>query len=227
MKGIFMREMTIFKKIVSSPEVDAYLKRADQVLDAIGYTEHGKRHAKLVANISRNILKCLNFPLHSQELAAIAGYLHDIGNLVNREGHTRSSALISFLILSRLGMPAEDIAVVMSAVGNHEEGEGMPVDPISAAVILADKSDVHRSRVRNPRMIRFDIHDRVNYAVTHSFLNVEPEKKIITLELKIDTEISDVMEYFEIFLSRMVICRKAAEILNCKFQFIANGVKLH
>lgn len=214
------------KDLENSQEVNTYLKKSDELLEAIGYTEHGRRHADLVANISKNILFRLNFSSREQELAAIAGYLHDIGNLVNRDRHSQIGAIITLELLSNLGMPPDEIGIVMSAIGNHEEEEGIPVNPISAAVILADKADVHRTRVRNPKMVSFDIHDRVNYAVTHSFLDVDQEKRIITLKLKIDTEISQVMEYFEIFLSRMVICRRAAKILNCSFQLIANQVRL-
>ncbi|OIN95815.1 phosphohydrolase [Candidatus Desantisbacteria bacterium CG1_02_38_46] len=209
-----------------SKDVSEYLKKSDELLEAIGYTEHGRRHVELVAAISHNILSRLNFSSREQELAAIAGYLHDIGNLVNRDRHPQIGALIAFSLLSNLGMPADEIGVVMSAIGSHEEKDGIPVNPISAAIILADKADVHRTRVRNPKMVSFDIHDRVNYAVTHSFLNVDAEKAVITLDLKIDTEISPVMEYFEIFLSRMVICRRAAKMLNCTFQLVANGVRL-
>jgi len=214
------------QKVKDSIDVSEYLKKSDELLEAIGYTEHGTRHSKLVATISHNILSRLNFSSREQELAAIAGYLHDIGNLVNRDRHSQIGAIIAFNLLSNLGMPADEIGVIMSAIGNHEEEVGIPVNPISAAVILADKSDVHRTRVRNPKMVSFDIHDRVNYAVTHSFLDVDEEKAVITLDLKIDTEISPVMEYFEIFLSRMAMCRRAAKILNCNFQLVANGVRL-
>ncbi len=215
-----------FDLVRENPRVKAFIRSADQALDAIGYTEHGERHVSLVAHIGYNTLKRLGYPERQAELAAIAGYLHDIGNVVNREHHAQTGALIALRILAELGMPDEEIVEVMGAIGNHHETDGSAISPVSAAVILGDKSDVHRTRVRNPDMIKFDVHDRVNYAVEKSFLNVDESKKEITLELTIDTNISQVMEYFEIFMSRMLICRKAAKFLGTSFGLTVNGNRL-
>jgi metal-dependent HD superfamily phosphatase/phosphodiesterase len=208
------------------PEVDAYITKANEYTGVIGYTEHGLRHATLTANITINVLRRLGFDDRTVQLAAIAAYLHDIGNLVSRVNHEHTGAMLADRILGRLGMPPLERAVVMGAIGNHEERHGEAVSAIGAAVILADKSDVHRTRVRNPDPAAFDIHDRVNYAVEHSFLRVDEKIKTITLELVIDTAISQVMEYFEIFLDRMLMCRRAAEFLGCGFKLQINGVKL-
>lgn len=214
----------ILDDIKNNREIETYIKIGHEHLGAIGYTEHSFRHANLVSNIAYNILFRLNYPHREAELAAIAGYLHDIGNVISRHNHGQSGALIAFRILDKLGMPPEEIAVVCSAIGNHEEEYGQPVNNVSAALILADKSDVHRSRVRNPDIVNFDIHDRVNYAVEHSFLNVH--EKAVTLELSIDISICPVMEYFEIFLTRMMMCRRAAEFLRSKFELFINDARL-
>ncbi|MBE0447053.1 MAG: HD domain-containing protein [Actinobacteria bacterium] len=195
-------------------------------MEAIGFTEHGFRHADLVAHIAMNVLKRLGFPEREAELAGIAGYLHDIGNSISRSFHAVSAALLAQSVLIRLGMDPEEMLVVMNALGNHEEEYGVAASPISAAIILADKTDVHRSRVRTPDPLTTDIHDRVNLAAQRSFLRVDADRKLIELEIDIDTNISQVMEYFEIFLSRMVICRRAAEFLGCQFGLVINGVKL-
>jgi hypothetical protein len=208
------------------PEADAFITKANEYTGAIGYTEHGARHANLTASIAYNILKRLAYPERDAQLASIAAYLHDIGNLVTRINHEATGALLANDILLRLGMGADERAVVMGAIGNHEEKGGEPVSPVGAAVILADKSDVHRSRVRNPDPTTFDIHDRVNNAAQHSFLRVDEKNRRITLELTIDTQLSQVMEYFEIFLSRMVMCRRAAKFLDCEFKLQINGAKL-
>ncbi len=208
------------------PEVETYVSKADEYTGAIGYTEHGFRHANLVASIAGNIMRRLGRKERAVHLAAIAGYLHDIGNLVGRVNHEHTGALLACRILGRLGMEPVDMAVVMSAVGNHEELSGDPVSEVGAALILSDKSDVHRTRVRNPDPTTFDIHDRVNFAVEHSFLRVDDQAHTITLELTIDTKISHVMEYFEIFLPRMVMCRRAAKLLGCEFKLQINGTKL-
>jgi hypothetical protein len=219
--------MTISPDVVrENPLVKEFIDAANSYLGALGYTEHGQRHVSLVANISRNVLYYLNYPSPVPELANIAGYLHDVGNVVNRHDHGQSSALIALSILEELKMPPEEIAIVISAIGNHEEETGDPVNPVAAALILADKSDVHKTRVRNPQMISFDIHDRVNYAVERSFLRVDPARKVIALEINIDTKISQVMEYFEIFMSRMIICRRAAKFLKCNFELLINEKKL-
>ena len=214
------------KEVQKDPGVRAYLERADRHLGIIGYTEHGDRHAGLVAKIAYNTLTRLGRSQRAAELAAIAGYLHDLGNLVNRDYEAQSGALIAESILRRMGMPFEEISEVVAAIGNHHEENGDPVSDVAAALILADKSDVHRTRVRNPDMIKFDIHDRVNYAATNSFLRVNEKKKEISLELTIDTKISQVMEYFEIFLSRMIVCKKAAARLDCSFGLTINGNRL-
>jgi metal-dependent HD superfamily phosphatase/phosphodiesterase len=207
-------------------EVEAYIAKADEYTAAIGYTEHGLRHANLVASIAANILRRLDRAERAVHLAAIAGYLHDIGNVVGRVNHEHTGALLAGWILSRLGMDPVDMAIVMGAVGNHEEQTGDPVSEVGAALIISDKSDVHRTRVRNPYPTTFDIHDRVNFAVEHSFLRVGDQGRTITLELAIDTRISQVMEYFEIFLPRMVMCRRAAKLLDCEFKLQINGTKL-
>lgn len=210
----------------ADPDIPAYLAEADSVLAVLGYTEHGDVHATRVAERGREIVRALGYKERRAELAAVAGYLHDIGNLVNRADHEAYSALLSRPLLERLGMPLEEILPIMTAIGNHDEGSGEPVSVISAALTLADKSDVRRDRVRNPSMISFDIHDRVNYAAKQSALEVDAEAKIITLRLEIDTAISQVMEYFETFLTRMIMCRRAARRLGCNFSLVINGVEM-
>ena len=207
------------------PEVDTFLRQANSVLKAIGYTEHGRRHAGLVGSIAANTLQHLGYPERTSELAEIAGYLHDIGNVIHRHMHAQSSSLMAWQILLRLGMPASEYTVIMNAIGNHEEERGTAVTPVSAALIIADKADVHRSRVQNPNMNDFDIHDRVNYATTRSFVRVRPEEKIVALELEIDTNYAQVMEYFEIFLDRMTMVRQACTIIECEFQLIINETR--
>jgi metal-dependent HD superfamily phosphatase/phosphodiesterase len=212
--------------VKADPEVQALIRNANRNLAALGYTEHGFRHVGLVANIARNILKRTGYDKRHQELAAIAGYLHDIGNVVSRHGHARTSALLAREILNRLGADYEDTAIVMGAIGSHEdEGHmGDPVHAVSAALILADKSDVHRSRVRNSDPTTFDRHDRVNSAATSSRLHVDAEERAITLQLVIDTAIAPVMHYFEIFLPRMLMSRRAAEALGYTFHITINDV---
>ena len=212
--------------IKANKEVDVFIRKGDEYLHAMGFTEHSYRHLDLVSHIAGNVLKRLGHKKREVELAAIAGYLHDIGNVVSRHDHGAVGAVIAFNILSKMGASPEDIADVISAIGNHEEEYGQPVSNISAALILGDKSDVHRSRVRNREVASFDIHDRVNYAVQRSFLNVDEGQKAIILELDIDPEISTIMEYFEIFLVRMMMCRRAAAFLNRSFGLVVNGAKL-
>ncbi len=218
--------MITLDDVKKNEKVGLWIKKSDEILGVIGYTEHGQRHASLSASIAFNIMTRLKHPEKRAQLASIAAYLHDIGNVINRENHAHTSAILTYSILTEMNMPIEDILEIIAAIGNHDEKDGVPVSDISAAVILADKSDVHSSRVRTLEMIKQDIHDRVNYAAKSSFLRVEEDKKIIVLELKIDTSISQVMEYFEIFLSRMLICRKATEFLGCKFQLEINGQRL-
>ncbi|MGI6096982.1 MAG: HD domain-containing protein [Dethiobacteria bacterium] len=208
------------------PKVKTFITKANEYLKVIGFTEHGFRHTELVARVARKILLELAYSEREAELAAIAGYLHDIGNVICRPDHDKSGALIALSILEELGMPYEEIADVIVAIGNHDEQQGKAVNSVSAALILADKSDVHRGRVRNPDFSTFDIHDRVNYAVKESVLNINAEERVITLELKIDTRISQVMEYFEIFLSRMIMCRRAASFLDARFGLVINGAVL-
>jgi metal-dependent HD superfamily phosphatase/phosphodiesterase len=215
-----------FEQVQENPRVKVYVRKADEALAEIGYTEHGERHVGLVSHIAFNVLKRLGHPERECELAAIAGYLHDIGNAVNRDHHAQTGAAMAMQLLASMGMPDLEIVKVIGAIGNHNENEGDPVTPVAAALILADKSDVHRTRVRNPEMIKFDIHDRVNYAVEKSFLNVDEKQKLITLELTIDPQISQVMEYFEIFMTRMLASRKAAMALGCTFGLMANGNRL-
>jgi uncharacterized protein len=224
--GVAARPLVTFPFVREHPRVKIYVRKADESLAQIGYTEHGERHVGLVAHIAYNTLKRLGHPERTAELAAIAGYLHDVGNLVNREQHAQTGAIIAMQLLTDMGMHDSEITTVMGAIGNHHENDGDPVSPIAAAVILADKSDVHRTRVRNPDMIKFDIHDRVNYAVEKSFLNVNEAEKLITLELTIDTGISQVMEYFEIFMTRMLASRKAALYLGTTFGLSVNGNRL-
>jgi len=212
--------------VKADPRVAGFIAGADRHLAAIGFTEHGERHCTLVSRISYNVLRRLGFDERSAELAAIAGYTHDVGNVVAREGHAQTGAALMAPILHDLGMPPDEVAVVMGAIGNHEERHGHPVNPVSAALILADKSDVHRTRVRNPDTATFDIHDRVNYAAVRSFLNVDGAARTVTLELTIEPDVTSVMEYFEIFLDRMVMCRRAAEFLGCQFGLEVNGAKL-
>jgi len=213
--------------IKSNEIVKTLIKRADLCLEAIGYTEHGFRHTGIVSKNTKMILEQLGYEKRMCELAEIAGYMHDIGNSINRVNHPHYGAILAKDILSDIGMDIEEVAIIMGAIGNHDESfGGEPVNPISAALILADKADVHRSRVRGTNQLSFDIHDRVNYAAIHSLLKVDKEKKEITLELSIDTQISQVMEYFEIFLSRMVISKKSAEYLGCKFKLEINEYSL-
>lgn len=224
--NIAAKEGITIEEVKRDSEVVTLLEAANQQLKAKGFTEHGQRHASLVANISHNVLARLGYPERTAELAEMASYLHDIGNAVHRENHAQVGALLAGDILRRLGMEIKEVAVIMGAIGNHEEGQGDPVSEASAALIIADKADVHRTRVQNPDRLAFDIHDRVNYAVTKSFVRVDGEQKTITLELEVDTQISSVMDYFEIFTSRMLMAHKAAKFLGCQFALIINGTKM-
>lgn len=215
--------MITLEQVKKHPDVKVYIKKANDFLGVIGYTEHGERHGNYVAKHARKILQELGYDANTCELAAIAGYIHDIGNVISRHSHPEHSAYLASQFLKELNMPAEDRVLVMSAVGNHDEGTCDIVSPVSAALIIADKSDVHRSRVRSVKEIKFDIHDRVNYAVTKSELHMNAQNKIITLILDIDKEISDMVEYFEIFTTRMVACRRAAKLLGCTFDVKVDG----
>ena len=215
-----------YESIKHNEDIRTYIKQADASLLALGYTEHSFAHVTRVAEVAGSILASLGYPKRTVELAKIAGFLHDIGNLVNRAEHSQSGAVMAFRMLDKLGFPAAEIAAVTTAIGNHDEGTGMPVNELSAALILADKSDVRRTRVRNSDRATFDIHDRVNDSVTHSELLVDAENKQITLALTIDTGIGSVMDYFEIFLERMLLCRKAAEALGLAFKLCINGQHL-
>lgn len=208
------------------PRVAGFIAGADRHLAAIGFTEHGERHCSLVSRIAFNVMKRLGYDRREAELAAVAGYTHDVGNVVAREGHAQAGATLMAPILHDLGMPPEEVATIIGAIGNHEETHGHPVNHVSAALILADKSDVHRTRVRNRDLAAFDIHDRVNYAVVRSFLNVDGTARTITLDLTIEREVTSVLEYFEIFLDRMVMSRRAAEYLDCRFHLVINGATL-
>ncbi|KAA0245917.1 MAG: HD domain-containing protein [Candidatus Brocadia sp. AMX2] len=222
-KNKMRKSMITLEQVKNHPDVKVYIKKANDFLGVIGYTEHGERHGNYVAKNARKILEELGYDANSCELAAIAGYIHDIGNVVSRHSHPEHSAHLASQFLKELHMPVEDRVLVMSAVGNHDEGACDIVSPVSAALIIADKSDVHRSRVRSLKEIKFDIHDRVNYAVTKSKLHMNAQNKTITLILDIDKEISDMVEYFEIFTARMVACRRAAKLLECTFDVKVNG----
>lgn len=206
--------------------VRVYITKADDALRALGYTEHSFAHVSRVADQAAYILETLEYPARTVELARIAGFLHDIGNVVNRVDHSQSGAVMAFRILDRMDFPPEEIAVIVSAIGNHDEGTGIPVDAVAAALIIADKSDVRRSRVRNPEDVRVDIHDRVNYSVTHSQVIVDPEEKTLTISLCVDTTVSSPMEYLEIFMKRMLLCRSACQKLGLAFHLEINGQML-
>jgi len=218
--------VTGLSEIKANPLVRTMIIKGNEHLGAMGYTDHGHLHISLVSGLSREILLKLGYDERLAELAGIAGYMHDIGNVVNRNGHSQSGAMMAMEILRRLNMDSGEIAIIGAAIGNHDEGSGHPVNPAAAALILADKSHVHRNRVRNTDIATFDIHDRVNYAVEYSLLNIDEDLKVISMELVIETEICPVMEYFEIFLSRMLLCQRAANYLGCKFELIINGAKL-
>ena len=212
------------REVRSNPKVKAYIETANDQMAAIGYSEHGLRHAGLVAAIARNICLELGFEHRLAELAAIAGYFHDIGNCVHRVYHPQIGATMAFQILDQMGMQAFEIGSIIGAIGNHEEPEGEPINHITAALIIADKSDVHYTRVQNPDPATYDIHDRVNHAVQKSHMQIDRENKTLTLDLIIDTNEASVMDYFEIFVQRMIMCHKAAEKIDCRFRLIINGL---
>lgn len=211
-----------YEQIRQDEAVKIYIRQADATLAALGYTEHSFAHVGRVAEIAGYVLETMGYPERTVELGKIAGYLHDIGNLVNRVEHSQSGAVMAFRLLDKMGFLAEEICTVVSAIGNHDEGTGVPVNPVAAALILADKSDVRRSRVRVTDIKDFDIHDRVNYSVTKSELKINEKKTNVKLKLTVDTHFSPVMNYFEIFMNRMILCRKAAEALGLDFKLIIN-----
>ncbi len=215
-----------YEELKKDIKINTYITRADESLRALGFTEHSFQHVCRTAETAGYILETLGYTEHEIELVKIAAYLHDIGNLVNRNDHPLTGAVLAFRILDHMDVPADDIALITSAIGNHDKKTGTPVNAVSAALILADKSDVRRSRVRNRDIASFDIHDRVNYSVKSSMLQIDDTKSSIVLTLEIDTEFSAVMDYFEIFLERMIMCRKAAEMLGLKFKLIVNSQQL-
>ena len=211
-----------YDQIRNDESIRVYIQQADASLGALGYTEHSFAHVGRVADMAGKLLESLGYPQRTVELAKIAGYLHDIGNLVNRVEHSQSGAVMAFRLLDNMGFPAEEISQIVTAIGNHDEGTGVPVNPLAVALILADKSDVRRNRVREKEVEKFDIHDRVNYSVTKSELKVNEAHPIVKLKLSVDTHFSSVMDFFEIFLERMLLCRRAAQTLGLEFKLIIN-----
>lgn len=215
-----------FEMIKNDEKIRTYIKKADESLSAMGFTEHSFAHVGMVAEVAANLLRDLGHDEHQVELARIAGYLHDIGNVINRVDHAQSGAMMAFRLLDNMGVDAEDIATIITAIGNHDEKTAFPVNSVAAALIIADKTDVRESRVRSKETIAFDIHDRVNYAVKRASVKLNEEKTELQLRLNIDPAICSVAEYFEIFLDRMLLCRKAAEKLGVMFVLRINGQKL-
>ncbi len=215
--------MVNFEDVKNNLAVKAYIRAADESLSALGYTEHNFAHVVKVSEVAAKLLSVLGYDEREVELVKIAGYIHDIGNLVNRIDHSQSGAIMAFRILDNMGMEPEEIARIVTAIGNHDEGTGVPVSPLAAALILADKSDVRRTRVRNNDFATFDIHDRVNYSVVNSQLDISSSEKVVRLTLEIDTSVGSIMDYFEIFLGRMTLCRRAAEKLGMSFKLTING----
>lgn len=215
-----------YKKILENEEVKAFLKKGNENLGVLGYTDHSEKHCAIVAKRAGEILKEFGYSKHETELAQIAGAMHDIGNAINRKNHGEYGALLANELLQKMRMSMEDRVIIVSAIGHHDESTGGAVDPVSAALILADKTDVRRNRVRTKEKASFDKHDRVNYAVTNATVKLNPEKHVITLDLEIDESICTMYEYFEIFLGRMMMCRQAAEMLGAKFKLLANGSKV-
>ncbi len=215
--------MVTYKEILADEGIKTYIKKADESLQALGFTEHSFAHVMKVSENAAYILTTMGYSEHDVEVAKIAGYLHDIGNLINRVDHSQSGAIMAFRLLDHMDMSAEDISTIVTAIGNHDEGTGVPVNAVSAALIIADKTDVRRSRVRNNDFSKFDIHDRVNYSVVESSIKIGGDKKDVTLNLTVDTSISPVMDYFEIFMGRMLMCRRAAEKLGLAFKLVING----
>lgn len=218
--------MITYNDIKNNEAINTYIKKADESLSALGFTEHSFAHVGMVSTRAEYILKTLGYDSHQIDLVKIAAYLHDIGNVINRKEHSQSGAIMAFRILDKLEMPPQDIATIITAIGNHDEGTGEAVNAVAAALIIADKSDVRRSRVRNRDVPSFDIHDRVNYSVINTSLTIDKDKTKIVLSLTIDTLISPVIDYFEIFLTRMLMCKKAAKALSLEFKLMVNGQEL-
>jgi len=218
--------MVTYEDVKKNEAIKTYIKCADEALIALGYTEHSFAHVTYVAEKAGEILETLGYPERTVELAKIAGYMHDIGNVINRDDHSQSGAVMAFRILDCMHFDPSETAQIISAIGNHDEGTGVPVSPLAAALILADKSDVRRNRVRNQDTSKFDIHDRVNYSVQKTELKINESRTIIKLKLFIDTRYGSIMDYFEIFMSRMSLCRKAAEKLGLQFKLIINEQQL-
>jgi len=218
--------MITYEQVRKNEAIKTYIIRADESLAALGYTEHSFAHVVQAAETAGYILEVLGYDERTVELAKIAGYLHDIGNLVNRKEHSQSGALMAWSILNDMHCDPEELATIVTAIGNHDEGTGVPVNPVAAALILADKADVRRSRVRSKDISTFDIHDRVNYSVQKSVLRINEEKTLVKLELTVDTKYGSVMDYFEIFMERMILCRQAAEKLGLQFKLTINEQQL-
>jgi len=216
--------MVTLEQVRHDESVRSYIEKADESLIALGFTEHSFPHVAKVAAVASDILKKLGYDERTCELAAIAGWLHDIGNVINRIDHAQSGAVMAFRLLDAMGMDASEVATVITAIGNHDEGTAYPVNAVAAALILGDKTDVRRNRVRNKDIPTFDIHDRVNYSVEHSEVKLSDGE--VCLELKIDTSVCPVMSYFEIFMQRMLLCTRAAEKLGLKFALVINGQKI-
>ena len=215
-----------YEAIKEDEEINLLIEKGNQVLGELGFTEHSTKHATKVAQEAARILKELGYSAHEIELSKVAGYMHDIGNSINRNDHAHSGAIMAYQILKERKMPLADAITVATAIGQHDEATGTAVDAVSAALILADKTDVRRNRVRNQVIANFDSHDRVNYAALGSHLQIKKEKKVIQMELEMDDSMCTVMDYFEIFLQRMLMCMSAAEVLGCRFKFLVNGNKL-
>lgn len=218
--------MLTYQEVIKSQRIRTYIIRADESLAALGFTEHSFAHVMHVAEKAGYLLRTLGYDERTIELAKIAGYLHDIGNLVNRKDHSQSGAVMAWSILNDMGCDAAEVSTIVTAIGNHDEGTGVPVNAVAAALILADKADVRRTRVRNKDVTTFDIHDRVNYSVKESSLKINEEKTSVVLELTVDTKFGSVMDYFEIFMGRMLLCRKAAERLGLQFKLVINQQQL-
>lgn len=221
-----MENTITYQQILENKEIETYIKQADLALASMGYTDHSFGHVKKCAKLVKDILETFDYSKREVELGQIAAYMHDMGNVINRVNHAQNGALMSFKILDDLKMNPKDISLIVNAIGNHDEGSGYPVSAVAAALILADKTDVRRSRVRDPKTYEFNIHDRVNYSVEKSEVTIDKEKRMITLTMTIDTEITPIMDYFEIFLERMSLCKMAAKKLNVWFRLVINGLEL-